>query len=97
LYEDDVCIVEDFFDDPMQTALQNYPQSLFSCSETQQQFITEKGISRDTIFDGAKRSTVTCGYDTLHPVEKKKGNQTSKAVKGPGPRQQLKPCKVTKP
>jgi hypothetical protein len=97
LYEDGVCIVEDFFDDALQTSLQdeNYPKALFSCSPTQQEFITKKNVSRDTIFDGVKRSTVTCGYDNFHPEEKKKGNQTSKAVSGPGPRQQLKPCKVT--
>ena len=97
LYEDGWCIIEDFFDD-ISTDNSNdpsYTQPLFKCSEAQQKFIAKRGISRDRIFDGVKRSTNTCGYDTLHPEETKKGNQASKAVTGPGPRQQLKPCKVT--
>ena len=97
LYEDGVCIIEDFFND-ISTDNSNdptYPEPLFTCSEAQQKFITKRGISRDTIFDGVKRSTMTCGYDTLHPKETKKGSQASKPVTGPGPRQQLKPCKVT--
>jgi hypothetical protein len=98
LYEDGVVIVEDFFDNELTAQQQDphYPESLFTCSEGQQTFISKRGIDRDTIFDGVKRSTYTCGYDTVHSVEKAKGSQVSKAFTGPGPRQQLKPCKVTR-
>ena len=96
LYEEGVCIVEDFFDDPqsIQSGAQNDPPPLFSCSTTQAQFITKTSISRETIFDGVKRSTHTCGYDT-HIQEPPKTKK--KIIKGPGPRQQLKHCKVIIP
>ncbi len=98
LYEDGVVIVEDFFDDERTAQQQdpNYPEPLFTCSETQQTFIAKRGIGRDTVFDGVKRSTTTLGYDTVRSMEKAKGSQTSKAFTGPGRRQQLKPCKVTR-
>ena len=90
--------MEDFFDDDLTEQQQdlNYPEPLFECSEAQQTFICKRGVNRDTIFDGVKRSTNTCGYDTVHHVEKAKGSQASKAVTGPCARQQLKPCKVTR-
>jgi hypothetical protein len=96
LYEEGVCIVEDFFDDPKKGPGNdpNYPPPLFQCSEAQAQFITKKGVSRETIFDGVRRSNETCGYHT-HFEEEKKINRNK--LTGPGPRQQLKPCKVLLP
>jgi hypothetical protein len=84
LYEEGVCIVEDFFDDPhsIQSGAQNYPPPLFTCSTTQAQFITKSGISRETIFDGVKRSTHTCGYDThIEEPPKTKKNYTRPRTK----------------
>jgi hypothetical protein len=81
LYEEGVCIVEDFFEDPAQEADldSDYPPPLFACTDAQANYVTRPGISRDAIFDGARRST----YET-----------NKKKIAGPGPRQQLKPCKV---
>ena len=92
LYEDGVCIVEDFFDDPEATAKENYPPPLFECSEEQATFVTKSGISREIIFDGVKRSCTTCGYDTDILDDNKKDRRLK--ITGPGPRMQLKPCKV---
>ena len=64
LYEDGVCIVADFFDDPEGTAKADYPRPLFTCAEEQATFITKPGISREIIFDGVRRSSTSCGYDT---------------------------------
>jgi hypothetical protein len=92
LYEDGVCIVEDFFDDPNETGKANYPRPLFQCPEEQATFITKPGISRENIFDGVRRSCTTCGFDTDIIDDKKKIPKGK--ITGPGPRQQLKPCKV---
>jgi hypothetical protein len=92
LYEHGICIVEDFFNDPNETTKADYPPPLFSCAEAQATYITKPGISRETIFDGVKRSMTSCGHDT-DVVEEKKP-QKKRKVAGPGPRQQLKPCKV---
>ena len=92
LYEDGVCIVEDFFDDPTEQGIAKYPPPLFECPGEQAIFITKPGISREIIFDGVRRSSTTCGYDT-HIVEEKKNN-TKRKIAGPVQRQQLKPCKV---
>jgi hypothetical protein len=70
----------------------NYPPPLFECLEEQATFVTRQGISRQRCFDGVRRSSTTCGYDT-HIVEDKKLCDTKK-IAGPGPRLQLKPCKV---
>jgi hypothetical protein len=86
--------VEDFFDDPTSNAIVHdpkYPRPLFACSHAQARYVTKKNIKREIIFDGVKRSNTTCGYDT-HIRDEKKTTQTS--VQGPGPRQQLKHCKV---
>ncbi len=92
LYEQVVCIVEDFFDDPKKPAKADYPPPLFTCAEAQATFILKPGISRETIFDGVKRSGTSCGYDTNIVAEKKPQNKRKKA--DVGPRQQWKPCKV---
>ncbi len=94
LYEDGVCIVDDFLNDPNDAKHHdvNYPRPLFECSEGQATFVTRQGISRQRCFDGVRRSSTTCGYDT-HVVEDKKMCNT-KIIAGPGPRLQLKPCKV---
>ena len=72
----------------------SYPTPLFACTDAQAQFITKKGVSGETIFDGVRRSNETCGYHT-HFEEEKKINRNK--LTGPGPRQQLKPCKVLLP
>ena len=92
LYEDGVCIVEDFFDYPTEQGIAKYPPPLFKCPDEQAIFITKPGISREIIFDGVRRSSTSCGYDT-HIVEEKKNN-TKRKIAGPVQRQQLKPCKV---
>jgi hypothetical protein len=92
LYEDGVCIVEDFFDYPTEQGIAKYPPPLFKCPDEQAIFITKPGISREIIFDGVRRSSTTCGYDT-HIVEDKKNN-TKRKIAGPVQRQQLKSCKV---
>jgi hypothetical protein len=85
--------VEDFFDDPTTGPNPdlNYPRPLFTCSDVQARYVTKKNIKREIIFDGVKRSNTTCGYDT-HIREEKKTTQTT--IQSPGPRQQLKHCKV---
>jgi hypothetical protein len=102
LYEEGACIIEDFFDAPAAHKFDDpakgtttftpphYPPPLFTCSQAQQDFINKSGISRERIFDGVRRSSSTCGYDTYIVDEK----PTKKKVTGPGPRVQLKPCKV---
>ena len=92
LYEDGVCIVADFFDDTDGTAKAGYPRPLFACAEDQATFITKPCISREIIFDGVTRSSTSCGYDTEIVDDKK--NVPKKKIAGPGPRQQLKHCKV---
>ena len=94
LYEDGICIVEDFFDPPDGPPVPldpNYPKPLFTCPIAQAQFVTRAKVGREIIFDGVLRSNVSCGYDThidgLKTIPKKK-------VAGPGPRQQLKHSKV---
>jgi hypothetical protein len=96
LYEEGVCIVEDFFGDTTDSPNNDphYPKPLFACTDAQSEFITKKGVSRETIFDGVLRSNQTCGYHT-HFDEEKKINRNK--LTGPGPRQQLKPCKVIVP
>jgi hypothetical protein len=96
LYEEGVCILEDFFDDPKNGPGNdpNYPPPLFACTEAQAQFITKKSVSCEIIFDGVRRSNETCGYHT-HFEEEKKVNKNK--LTGRGPRQQLKPCKVLFP
>jgi hypothetical protein len=96
LYEEGVCIVEDFFDDPNNIPgnSPDYPPPLFACADAQAQFITQKNVNRETIFDGVRRSNYTCGYQT-HFVEEKKVNKQK--LTGPGPRQQLKHSKVRLP
>ncbi len=94
LYEDGICIVEDFFDPPNGPTDRedpNYPDPLFTCTTAQAQFVTKANVGRDIIFDGVLRSTVTCGYDTHIDASK---TQPKKKVAGPGPRQQLKHSKV---
>ncbi len=93
LYEEGICIMEDFFDDPQTGANPDpkYPRPLFTCSDAQARYITKKKIKRETIFDGVRRSETTCGYDT-HIREEKKTNSIN--LQGPGSRQQLKHCKV---
>jgi hypothetical protein len=80
LYEEGVCIIWDFFDDPTNECNMdtNYPPPLFACSDAQANYITRAGISRETIFDGVKRSNVTCGYDT-HLVTSKPNKKKSQA------------------
>jgi hypothetical protein len=92
LYEEGVCIVEDFFEtcDEEKNVDPGYPAPLFACTDAQANYVTRAGVSREIIFDGVIRSTVTCGYDT-HIVPAK---TSKKKINGPGPRQQLKPCKV---
>jgi hypothetical protein len=95
LYEDGVCIVEDFFEDPTDTGSANdesYPKALFKCSQAQATWITKANRSRDIIYDGVKRSSVSAGYDTIHGESDPKSKQN--AIKGPCMRQQLKPCKA---
>jgi hypothetical protein len=94
LYEQGVCIVEDFFNDPNdgQHHDVHYPPPLFECSEEQATFVTKQGISRQRCFDGVKRSCTTCAYDTLLVEDHKVSHP--KKIAGPGPRLQLKPCKV---
>ena len=92
LYEEGVCIVDDFCEDPDQVSAPDsmYPAPLFACTKDQANYITNKGISRDAIFDGVLRSTYHGGYTTnIEPVKVNK-----KKITGPGPRLQLKPCKV---
>ena len=72
LYEEGVCIVEDFFEDPDQVSAPDsmYPAPLFACTKDQANYITNKGISRDAIFDGVLRSTYHGGYTTnIVPVK----------------------------
>jgi hypothetical protein len=95
LYEDGVCIIEGFFDDPTETEAGNddsYPKALFKCSLHQATWITKANRSRDIIYDGVKRSSVTAGYDTIHAKPDPKSKNM--AIKGPCRRQQLKPCKA---
>jgi hypothetical protein len=67
-----------------------YPPPLFACTREQANYVTKIGISRDAIFDGVVRSTYLGGYAThIAPVKSNK-----KKISGPGPRVQLKPCKV---
>ena len=94
MYEDGICIVEDFFDPPNENRAQmdpNYPEPLFTCPVAQAQFVTRANVGREIIFDGVYRSTVSCGYDTHIEAIK---NIVKKKVVGPGPRQQLKHSKV---
>jgi hypothetical protein len=94
LYEDGICIVDDFFDPPNHTPDRedpNYPDELFSCSAAQSQFVTRANVGREIIFDGVLRSTVSCGYDTYIDASK---TTAKKKVAGPAPRQQLKHSKV---
>jgi hypothetical protein len=85
--------VEDFFETVDNEADQDasYPAPLFACTDAQAAYVTRAGVSREIIFDGVLRSTFTCGYDT-HIVPSK---PMKKKIVGTGPRQQLKPCKVT--
>lgn len=95
LYEDGVCIVEDFFDDPKEKGHADYPPPLFECQDEQATFITKRGISRDIIFDGVRRSCTTYGYEPEFAEEIHKNNK--RKIAGPVQRQQLKPCKVVHP
>jgi hypothetical protein len=73
LYEDGICIVEDFFDPPNESPDRedpNYPDPLFTCPAAQEQFVTRANVGREIIFDGVLRSNVTCGYDTHIDTEK---------------------------
>ena len=74
LYEDGICIVEDWFDDPKEDEEResNYPKPLFSCNMAQATYITRTGVSRDFIFDGVLRSQNSCGYDTFLEEKSKK-------------------------
>ncbi len=95
LYEDGVCIVQDFFDSPNDVDTANddsYPKALFKCSPAQATWITKANRSRDIIYDGVTRSSVSAGYDTMHAESDPK--YKSQAIKGPVMRQQLKPCKA---
>jgi hypothetical protein len=95
LYEDGVCIIEDFFDDPSDTATVNddsYPKALFKCSLQQATWILKSNRSRDIIYDGVKRSAFSGGYDTIHAEPDPKTKNIG--IKGPCIRQQLKPCKA---
>ncbi len=77
LYQDGVVIVEDFFD-PNPTNAAGVPSSfrpvLFICTEEQAEYVTKAGISRDVIFDGVLRSSITAGYDTIIDVQEAKKN-----------------------
>ena len=89
-----MCIVDDFFNDPNDPKHHdvNYPPPLFECSEEQATFVTRQGISRQRCFDGVRRSSTSCEYDTYIVEDKKLCN--TKVIAGAGPRLQLKPCKV---
>ena len=90
-----MCIVLDFFDSPdvVETAHdESYPKALFKCSTAQATWITKANRSRDIIYDGVRRSSVTAGYDTVHGENDAKLKH--QAIKGPVIRQQLKPCKA---
>ena len=91
LYEDGICIVEDFFDDDANPRDVNdsYPPPLFTCTEEQASFITKSRVSRETIFDGVIRSTEKCRYKTNIILGKKTTAPKVQIVR-PGPRQQLK-------
>ncbi len=78
LYEDDICIVEDFFDPPNDST-----DPLFTCTVAQAQFVTRANVGREIIFDGVVRSTVTCGYDTHIDASK---NTVKRKVAGRGRR-----------
>jgi hypothetical protein len=69
-------------------------QRLYSikCSLQQATWITKANRSRDIIYDGVKRSSLTAGYDTIHAEPDPKSKHI--AIKGPCIRQQLKPCKA---
>ena len=86
LYEDGICIVEDFFDPPNDST-----HPLFTCPVAQAQYVTRANVGREIIFDGVVRSTVKCCYDTHIDTSK---NTVKRKVAGPGPRQQLKHSKV---
>jgi hypothetical protein len=91
LYEDGICIVEDFFDDDdnPRDVNDSYPPPLFTCTKQQASFITKTRVSRDTIFDGVIRSTEKCHYKT-NIILGKKTTAAKVKIDGPGQRQQLK-------
>ena len=96
LYEDGVVIVEDFFDvvggNAVPTPL--YPSPLFTCTKSQESFVTKARVNRATIFDGVIRSTEKCRYST-NIIQKPKTNGPKVKITGPGPRQQLKHNQVS--
>ena len=84
LYLHGVVIIEDFFDaDPYIPAVAStsYPPALFSCTEEQADWVSRAGVSRDVIFDGVFRSSVSGGYDSIIVAQDRK--KKSKEIKGP--------------
>ena len=69
----------------------SYPPALFSCTEEQADWVSRAGVSRDVIFDGVFRSSVSAGYDTIIVAQDAK--KKAKEVKGPDVRQQLRACR----
>lgn len=69
----------------------SHPPALFTSTQEQADWATKAGISRDVIFDGVLRSTVTAGYDTIMAVQAAKTK--SQKAEGPVERQQLRACR----